>query len=131
MTEKARFHIEVPLEDLELARVTLKQIGIDFNPLDDMLHLPQDNLLYSVFTGTNGQYAVDKINEHLQQDDSTQARVNQDFNNMSPETRRDLLELATLHIEWTSDYNPQIGGLDSNALQDFLDTNFVDPKTPA
>ena len=121
MTLKATFHIDLPMDDLDLVRRTLGTIGVDLDPISDMLHLPQENLLYSVFTGRDGQYAVNRLNEYLKQEDRPK-RI-PDFDHMSPETRRELLELATLHVEWTSDYEPGIDGLDSNALQSFLEGN--------
>ena len=130
MTEKARFHIEVPLEDMTLTQAVLEGLGIELDLVDNMIHLPQDNLLYSVFTGANGQYAVDQINEHLQEDEDNPGLITHQFTEMSPATRQDLLELATLHIEWSTDYHPHIEGLDSNALSAFLEDH-PDVRAPA
>ena len=120
MTNKALFHINVPLDDLRTAQQMLSTLDIDLDPVTNMLHLPQDNLLYSIFTGRDGQYAVDQLNDYLCETDRPKRIPH--FNTMPPETRRELLEFATLHVEWTSDCEPNIGDLDSNALQKFLET---------
>ena len=120
-TDKASFHIEVPMDKLHLAKTVLQAIDVDLDLEEDMFHLPQDNIMWSIFTGRNGQYAIDAINKHIQQDPQNPGPITQAFDNMSPETRRDILELATLHIEWSTDYHPVVDGMDRNVLEQLLE----------
>lgn len=106
MTQKARFHIEVPLDKLSLVETVLQGMDISFDPKESMFHLPAENLMWSVFTGKDGQFAVDRLNEHLQTLPGPTARVLQAFPYMTPEARRDLLELATQDIQWSTDEPP-------------------------
>ena len=110
MTEKARFHINLPLDQLDAARDLLAAVGADLNPLTDMINLPDHNRLYGVFTGLDGQYVIDRINNHLEATGS-EHRITTPFEQMPPAHRRDLLEFATLHVQWTTDYEPQVEAL--------------------
>ena len=102
--QTAGFHLNLPISQLDTAQALLAGVGADLDPVDNMMHLPQDNMMYSVFTGLNGQYAADRINNYLEEN-AYNERITAEFAHMPAETRRDLLggvELATLHIEWTT-----------------------------
>ena len=122
MTTKARFHINVPLDKLSELSSVLDRMDIPFYQVQNMLHLPQDNIQYGVLTGLDGQYAVNRINQHLEAEKSPH-RIARYFNYMPTNARRDLLELATDHICWTTDQPPNIETIDPRALQDFMDSN--------
>lgn len=119
MPDTASFHIKVPLDKLLITRTVLEGMGIALDPVQSMLHLPDNSLQYSIFTGLDGQYAVNRINQHLQEEGSPH-RIDRQFTRMSPPARRDLLELATANICWTTDEPPNIESVDDEALQAFL-----------
>ena len=125
MTETASFYITVPLDRLDAVRQALRQTGIDLDPVRDMLHIPGDSVIYSLFTGADGQYAADRMNEYLNQ--STESRRIGEFSGLSDTARRDLLELATVDTCWTSDDRPAIDEISYEALQAFLHSHGQNP----
>ena len=120
MTQTAGFHVRIPLDRLEDARTALKETGIALDPVDDMLHLPADNVLYSVFTGADGHFVSERLNRHFRETGDTR-RV-PDFNTLSAEQRSDLLELATTRTVWNTDDRPGVEEIDDDALTAFFQT---------
>ena len=119
MPKQARFYIDVPTGQVDLLEQTLLSIGIQFCPFDNMVHLPRENLLDSIFTGKEGQYAIDKVNEKLEELDRPE-RINLEFHQMTTETRWDLLAFVTMEIDWESEYQPEIQSLDPGRVTQFL-----------
>ena len=64
MTDTARFYIDVPLDKLDRVEHILNSEDVPFCTTENMVHLPRENLLDSIFTGADGQYAIDKLNSH-------------------------------------------------------------------
>ena len=119
MPKQARFYIDAPTGQVDLLEQTLLSIGIPFCPFDNMVHLPRENLLDSIFTGKEGQYAIDKVNEKLEELDLPE-RINLEFHQMTTETRWDLLAFVTMEIDWESEYQPEIQSLDPDRVTQFL-----------
>ena len=124
ITETARFHINIPLNKLDVAQDLLVSMGVRLDLLTDMVHLPDHNRLYSVFTGQDGQYVADHLNNYLERT-GAQQRITAPFDQMSHTTRRDLLELATLHTQWTTDYEPTVEQIDDDRLAAFLEDHTI------
>ena len=120
MTQTAGFHVRIPLDRLEKARAALERTGITLDPVGDMLHLPADNVLYSVFTGADGPFVTERLNRVLQENGDTR-RV-PDFNTLSTEQRSELLELATTRTVWNTDDRPGVEEIDDDALTAFFET---------
>ena len=119
MPKQARFYIDVPTGQVDLLEQTLLSAGLQFCPFDNMVHLPRENLLDSIFTGKEGQYAIDKVNEKLEELDRPE-RINLEFHQMTPETRWDLLAFVTMEMDWESEYQPEIQSLDPDRVTQFL-----------
>ena len=117
--EKADFHIQVPLDKIRLVEAALQNTDVSFHSEESMFHMPDYNMMWSIFTGENGQYVVGALNTFLQR--KGQATITKAFGNMPTQARRDLLELATIHTEWSTDYDPSVDSVDDTALQQFLE----------
>ena len=122
MTQTARFYIDVPIDNLEQAEQALQDMGINLTTTDHMLHLPDENILYHIFTGEDAQYALGRVKKHML-DHGYAERITQKFHRMTVETRRDFLELATVSITWNTDFPPDIESVESNAIETFLDAH--------
>ena len=129
MPGQARFYIDVPTGQVNLLEQTLLSIGIPFCPFNNMVHLPRENLLDSIFTGREGQYAIDKVNEKLEQLGRPE-RLEQQFHQMDHDTRRDLLETVTMRMEWQSEHDPGVTGLEPDVIEKFLQDHPNPPPTP-
>ena len=120
MNEKAHFHIEIPLDQIEEARENLEKIGItDFSPVDNMVHIADHSLRNGVFTGADGQYALYAINRYLR-NTNTRLQLPNDFRALPPENRRDLLELVNTKTEWSRGYGPSVMSTDIQTLLTFM-----------
>ena len=122
MPEQARYYIDVTLTDVDQVEQLLTHAGVKFCPIENMVHIPRENMLETIFTGTDGQYLLEAINTHLEEEDLPE-RLPTEFHEMPPAARRDLLELATLHISWHSDFAPTPIELSMTQLQKFLDNH--------
>ena len=118
----ARYSVDIPLRDIERVEKTLTGMGIGFCPFENMIHLPRENLLEGIFTGADGDHALEKINEHLR--DSGKRPIPKEFFEMAHQTRRDFLELATMHTEWKLEYEPELIDIDPRRLAKFMEEHF-------
>ena len=119
MTDTARFYIDVPLDKLDRVEHILNSEDVPFCTTENMVHLPRENLLDSIFTGADGQYAIDKLNSHHAAE-GRHERITIEFWQMSPKTRRDLLEFVTMNMDWESEHEPDIAYLDPGRFVEFL-----------
>ena len=119
VTKQARFYIEFPTDKVDVLEQALLSIGAQFCPIENMVCLPKENLLDSIFTGQDGQYAIDKINAKLEELGRPE-RINLEFHQMDPETRWDLLVFTTMDVDWESEYQPEILHLDPAPVSNFL-----------
>ena len=124
MTDQARFYIDVPFSSLDQIEVLLNSNGVQFSPVENMVALPKANLLDGIFTGAEAQEAVDKINEYLEGEDRAE-RLPAGFHNLSPETRHDLLEFITFHVDWENDFSVSLLEVNEGELTKFLQNHPV------
>ena len=94
-----RYIIDMDEDQVRTATGLLNGAGIGFDPTENMIAMPRNNLEESIFTGRDGEYAREGINELLQETNEMH-RINQPFHDMRLTAQRDLLTLATLHCEW-------------------------------
>ena len=122
MTETARYHFEAPMDDMARVSRALLGLGVEFCPIENMVCLPRENLLDSIFTGADGEYGLEKLNQFLEE--QGERAVPGEFCEMSHETRRDLLALLTLHMDWEPETRPELLEVSWERLQEFMDRHF-------
>ena len=116
MNQKAHFHIEIPLDQVEEIWENLERMGITgFSPVDNMVHVADDSLRNGVFTGADGQYALYAMNRYLR-NTNTGLQLPKDFRTMQPEGRRDFLEIVNTKTEWSRGYGPGVMSTDIQTL---------------
>lgn len=119
MPRQAGFYIEVPTDRVDLLEQTLLSIGVPFSPFENMIHFPKENRLESIFTGEDGQYTIDKVNQKMEEFGRPE-RIGREFHEMDHDTRSDLLETVTMQMEWQSEYEPDIIHLEPHIIENFL-----------
>ena len=97
--ETARFLIRLDLGKLEEMTGTLRQAGIDFDPVESMVCLPPEMALEAIFTGADMECTIRRANRYLEEKKESH-RIQEEFWRMPPATRRDLMALLTLHSDW-------------------------------
>ena len=120
MPAQARFYVDIPFEQLDQVEQFLNSNNVRFCQIENMVHLPSENLLDSIFTGADAEDAIQKVNEHLQ-DQAMTERLPTEFHSLPPEARRDLLELITMRVCWQSNFSPTLLEIQMDALKVFLE----------
>ena len=120
MPAQARFYVDIPFEQLDQVEQFLNSSSIPFCQIENMVHLPSENLLDSIFTSADAEDAIQKVNEHLQDQGMTE-RLPTEFHSLPAEARRDLLELITMRVCWHSDFSPTLLEIQMDALKAFLE----------
>ena len=99
MAEVIRYIIDLEPEQVETAAEFLTGMGVRFDPVENMIAMPRDNVEEKIFTGGDGEWVQEKINERLEETDNPH-HITQPFHEMTLTAQRDLLILATLHCDW-------------------------------
>ena len=99
MAEVIRFIIDLEPGQVETVAELLTGIGIRFDPVGSMIAMPRDNVEEKIFTGEDGEWVQERINERLEETVNPR-RITQPFHEMTLQAQRDLLILATLHCDW-------------------------------
>ena len=92
MPEKAKFIIELDLETLSEMADIFKRLDIEFDAVEDMVCLPQDGIRNAILTGAGMDEVIANANNCLVEKKHDR-RLREEFRQMPPETRRDLMEL--------------------------------------
>ncbi len=100
MTEIIRYIIDLEPKQVKQAAELLTGAGIGFDPVENMIAMPPDNMEEGIFTGREGEWVQERINEYLHEADEIH-RLVQPFHEMTLTAQRDLLTLATLHCDWS------------------------------
>ena len=109
--ETADFLIKLDLDTLEEKAEGLRQLNIQFDPVENMVCLPQDRMAEAILTGAEMEEVIGKANEYLEERGNPQ-KIREEFWVMSPVTRRNLMELLGLSSDWhdgklLKEINPQ------------------------
>ena len=91
--------IDLEPGQVETAAELLTDAGIQFDPVENMIAMPRDNVEEGIFTGGDGEWLPQIINVYLA-DAHDPGRVAQPFHEMTLLAQRDFLTLATLHCDW-------------------------------
>ena len=102
MAEVIRYIIDLEPEQVETAAKLLTGMGIRFDPVENMIAMPRDNIEEKIFTGCDGEWVQERINQRLAETDNPH-HITQPFHEMTLTAQRDLLILATLHCDWQKD----------------------------
>ena len=98
MAEVIRYMIDLEPGQVETAAELLTGMGIRFDPVENMIAMPQDNVEENIFAGGDGEWLPQIINVYLSDTGSPGGVM--PFNEMTLLAKRDLLMLATLHCDW-------------------------------
>ena len=120
MPAQARFYVDIPFEQLDQVEQFLNSNNVPFCQIENMVHLPRENLQEGIFTGADAEDAIQKVNEHLQ-DQGVTERLPTGFHDLPAEARRDLLELITMRVCWEDDFSPTLLEIQMEALRAFLE----------
>ena len=112
MQEKAKFVIELDLDNLEEIASKFKQLHIEFDTVGNMICLPQD-MIGAVFTGADMGEILTAANKYLSENDDSH-QFPEEFSQLTPATRRDMMELLTLWTDWDDGYD----GYDGKTVND-------------
>ncbi len=99
MPEKAKFVIELDLDNLEEIAGIFKRLDIEFDTVDNMIRLPQDLVREAIFTGADMEEILTAANEYLSENGDSH-RLLEEFWRLPPAIRRDAMELLTLSTDW-------------------------------
>ena len=111
MTERAKFVIELDLDKLEEMTGIFKQMDVEFDTVDSMVCLPQDHVREAIFTGADMEEVLTAANTYLEETGDSHQLL-EEFCQLTPATRRDVMELLTLSSDWDdgkflNNINPQ------------------------
>ena len=111
MPEKAKFVIELDLDTLEQMAGIFKQMDVEFDTVDNMICLPQDQVREAIFTGADMEEVLTSANAYLEETGDSYQLL-EEFWQLTPATRRDVMELLALNSDWDdgkflNNINPQ------------------------
>lgn len=111
MPEKAKFVIELDLGTLEKMAGIFKQMDVEFDTVDNMICLPQDQVREAIFTGADMEEVLTSANAYLEETGDSHQLL-EEFWQLTPATRRDVMELLALNSDWDdgkflNNINPQ------------------------
>ena len=120
MPEKARFIIDLDLETLQETAEILQRMDAGFDPVESMIFLPADHLREAIFTGRDMDGALAEVNRYLTQEGNAR-QLREEFWDMPAGTRRDLMELVTLHMDWMD--SMVLNHLEADQLERFAENH--------
>ena len=104
MQEKATFLIELDLDNLEEIASKFKQLNIKFDTVGNMICLPQDMIEKVIFTGAEMGEILTAANDYLSENGDSH-RLLEEFWQLTPVIRRDMMELLTFWTDLHDGYN--------------------------
>ena len=99
MQEKAKFVIELDLDVLEETADVFKRLDIEFDAVGNMICIPPEMMGDIIFTGADMDEILTAANEYLSEEGDP-LRLMDEFSQLTPEIRRDMMELLTLCTVW-------------------------------
>ena len=94
MTKRAKFIIELDLETMDEMAGIFERLDIEFDAVENMVCFPQGRIQQNVLTGAEMDQVIANANNHLAETKDN-LRFREEFRQMTPKTRWDLMELLT------------------------------------
>ena len=108
MKEKATFLIELNLDNLDEIASTFKQLDTEFDAVGSMICLPQNMIGQITFTGADMEEILTEANDYLSENGDSDRLLLEEFSQLTPATRRDMMELLTDCTDWHDGFNRRI-----------------------
>ena len=105
--DKCTFHIEVDADNIENIQRALEQAGVSLNPVNDMIAIPHEPLLYSILSGTEFDEMKSATDRYFQETEF-HLRLVDELTALPASTRMALLNTFSFNAEWTSGERPEI-----------------------
>ena len=119
MQEKAKFVIELDLDNLEEIASKFKQLDIEFDTVGNMICLPQDMIEKVIFTGAEMGEILTAANKYLSENDDSH-RLLEEFWQLTPVIRRDMMELLTFWADLQDGYDGKtVNDIEPDAWETF------------
>ena len=116
MQEKAKFVIELDLDVLEGTADVFKRLDIEFDAVDNMICILPEMIGKIIFTGADMDEILTAANEYLSKQGDP-LRLMDEFSQLTPEIRRDIMELLTICTIW--DDGRIVHGIEPDAWETF------------
>ena len=102
-----RYLITLNIEQVGELRKAMESTDIPFDLTEDMIGMPDDNIMKGIYMGRDAEYLTDKVNEYLEEKGKPE-RITQPFNEMDIQAQRDLLLLGSLDSDWEKEFIQKI-----------------------
>ena len=102
-----KYLITLNIEQVGELRKAMESTDIPFDLTEDIIGMPNDNIMEGIYMGRDAEYLTGKINEYLEEQGKPE-RITQPFNEMDIQAQRDLLLLGSLHSDWEKEFIQKI-----------------------
>ena len=102
-----KYLITLNIEQVGELRKAMESAGIPFDLTEDMIGMPDDNIMEGIYMGRDAEYLTEKVNEYLEEKGKPE-RITQPFNEMDIQAQRDLLLLGSLDSDWEKEFIQKI-----------------------
>ena len=119
---EVQFILRCPTVRISDLRAALDRIGLSFDPEEDQCFLSPDSVLDGVFTGSQGQECIERINEYLEESGSPE-RITARYGQIGWDERRRLLAFLNSRVIWRSEYGFPVDEIPPGDLRTFIQEN--------
>ena len=98
--DKCTLHIEVDAGNIENTQRALEQAGVSFNPIKNMIAIPNEPLLYGIFSGADF-HEMKSVTDRYFEETEFHLRLVDDITALPPRTRMALLHTFTFNAAWS------------------------------
>ena len=108
-----KYLITLNIEQVGELRKAMESAGIPFDLTEDMIGMPDDNIMEGIYMGRDAEYLTEKVNEYLEEKGKPE-RITQPFNEMDIQAQRDLpagqtyILLGSLDSDWEKEFIQKI-----------------------
>ena len=102
-----KYLITLNIEQVGELRKAMESTDIPFDLTEDMIGMPDDNIMEGIYMGRDAEYLTEKVNEYLEEKGKPE-RITQPFNEMDIQAQRDLLLLGSLDSDWEKEFIQKI-----------------------
>ena len=120
----AGYFIRIPQHHVPELAHFLAEHGVEFDAINDLTACHSELFMDQIWTGHYGQELINDINDHLVA--TRHLRITTAFADMTPSQQWSVLLYATLHCEWTVDYDQR--ELTSTDVQELEKLQAKDPQ---